>query len=91
MMLEEMNERDHTFEYDAWRISIGGDQFSKDFVAVNPNSKIPAILHYVEGEERPIPVFESASILMYLCEHFPEQTQGYPLDHRLCDWCSHTG
>src|SRR5436853_6609311 len=45
-------------EYDAWMISIlDGDQFSSGFVAVNPNSKIPALLDR-SGPE-PIRVFES--------------------------------
>jgi GST-like protein len=56
-------------EYDAWLIRIGaGDQFSSGFVAVNPNSKIPALLDR-SGTE-PIRVFESGSILVYLAEKF---------------------
>src|SRR5271156_4206143 len=56
-------------EYDAWLIRIGeGDQFSSGFVAVNPNSKIPALLDR-SGPE-PIRVFESGSILVYLAEKF---------------------
>jgi GSH-dependent disulfide-bond oxidoreductase len=56
-------------EYDAWLINIGqGDQFGSGFVAVNPNSKIPALLDR-SGPE-PIRVFESGSILLYLAEKF---------------------
>ena len=56
-------------EYDAWLIRIGlGDQFSSGFVAVNPNSKIPALLDRSGAE--PIRVFESGSILVYLAEKF---------------------
>jgi GSH-dependent disulfide-bond oxidoreductase len=56
-------------EYDAWLIRISeGDQFSSGFVAVNPNSKIPALLDR-SGPE-PIRVFESGSILVYLAEKF---------------------
>jgi GST-like protein len=56
-------------EYDAWLIKIGdGDQFGSGFVAVNPNSKIPALLDR-SGPE-PIRVFESGSILLYLAEKF---------------------
>src|SRR3954470_1065237 len=52
-------------EYDAWLIRIGdGDQFGSGFVAVNPNSKIPALVDR-SGPE-PIRVFESGSILLYL-------------------------
>ncbi|WP_428775306.1 glutathione-dependent disulfide-bond oxidoreductase [Vibrio sp.] len=56
-------------EYDAYLINIGeGDQFSSGFVAVNPNSKIPALLDK-SGEEE-VNVFESASILVHLAEKF---------------------
>ncbi|CAM8640008.1 glutathione-dependent disulfide-bond oxidoreductase [Sphingobium sp.] len=56
-------------EYDAWLIRIGdGDQFGSDFVAINPNSKIPALLdHSVSPPQR---IFESGSILLYLAEKF---------------------
>lgn len=56
-------------EYDAWLIRIGeGDQFSSGFVAVNPNSKIPALLD--RSVEPAIRVFESGSILLYLAQKF---------------------
>lgn len=56
-------------EYDAWLIEIGkGDQFSSGFVAINPNSKIPALVDYSSAE--PIRVFESGSILLHLAERF---------------------
>jgi len=56
-------------EYDAWLIRIGeGDQFGSGFVAVNPNSKIPALLD--RGGPKPIRVFESGAILLYLAEKF---------------------
>jgi len=56
-------------EYDAWLIRISeGDQFSSGFVAVNPNSKIPALLDR-SGPE-PIRVFESGAILLHLAEKF---------------------
>jgi GST-like protein len=56
-------------EYDAWLIKINeGDQFGSGFVAVNPNSKIPALLD--RSEPTPIRVFESGSILVYLAEKF---------------------
>ena len=57
-------------EYDAWRIDIGtGDQFGSGFVAVNPNSKIPALLDRTDPA-RPQRVFESGAILLYLAEKF---------------------
>ncbi|MGL5335670.1 MAG: glutathione-dependent disulfide-bond oxidoreductase [Enterovibrio sp.] len=56
-------------EYDAHLIKIGeSDQFSSGFVAVNPNSKIPALVDRSGSE--PINVFESASILVHLAEKF---------------------
>ena len=56
-------------EYDAWIINITeGTQFSSGFVAVNPNSKIPALMdHSTKPSTR---VFESGSILLYLAEKF---------------------
>jgi GST-like protein len=70
VMLEELLALGHTgAEYDAWLIDIGkGDQFSSGFVAINPNSKIPALLDR-SGPE-PIRVFESGSILLHLAEKF---------------------
>lgn len=69
-MFEELLEAGHKgAEYDAWLISIqDGDQFSSGFVDVNPNSKIPALLD--RSGDKPIRVFESASILMHLAEKF---------------------
>ena len=70
VMLEELLALDHTgAEYDAWLIKIGdGDQFSSGFVAANPNSKIPALVDH--GGPKPIRVFESGAILLYLAEKF---------------------
>jgi GSH-dependent disulfide-bond oxidoreductase len=64
-------------EYDAHLIKIGdGDQFSSGFVAINPNSKIPALVDR-SGKE-PIRVFESGHILLYLAEKFG---RFLPTDH----------
>ena len=70
VMLEELLALGHRgAEYDAWLIRIGdGDQFSTRFVAANPNSKIPALVD--RSEPKPIRVFESGSILVYLAEKF---------------------
>ena len=72
IMLEELLERGHDgAEYDAWPIRIGeGDQFSSGFVAINPNSKIPALVD--RSGPSPVRVFESGSILIYLAEKFGE-------------------
>ena len=63
VMLEELLALGHTgAEYDAWLIKIGeGDQFGSGFVAVNPNSKIPALMD--RSGPKPIRVFESGAIL----------------------------
>jgi len=70
IMLEELLARGHEgAEYDAWLIRINeGDQFGSGFVEVNPNSKIPALMD--RSGARPIRVFESGSILLYLAEKF---------------------
>ena len=53
--------------YDAWLIKIGeGGQFGSGFVAVNPNSKIPALIG--RSGLDPIRVFEPDAILLYLAE-----------------------
>jgi GST-like protein len=70
IMLEELLALGHTgAEYDAWLIKINeGDQFSSGFVEINPNSKIPALADH--SGEKPVRVFESGSILVYLAEKF---------------------
>jgi GST-like protein len=70
VMLEELLALGHRgAEYDAWLIRIGdGDQFSSGFVAINPNSKIPALVD--RSGPTPIRVFESGAILMHLVERF---------------------
>ncbi|MFN4358534.1 glutathione-dependent disulfide-bond oxidoreductase [Sphingopyxis alaskensis] len=80
VMLEELLAAGHSgAEYDAWLINIGeGDQFSSGFVAINPNSKIPALVDRSGAE--PIRVFESGAILIHLAEKFgaflPTDTAG---------------
>jgi GST-like protein len=69
ILLEELLEAGHDAEYDAWLIDINkGDQFGSGFVAVNPNSKIPALMDH--GAAPPQRLFESASIMLYLAEKF---------------------
>jgi GSH-dependent disulfide-bond oxidoreductase len=69
-MFEELLEAGHAgAEYDAWLIDIGeGEQFGSGFVAINPNSKIPALLD--RSADPPVRVFESGSILLHLAEKF---------------------
>ncbi|MDO9296483.1 glutathione-dependent disulfide-bond oxidoreductase [Bradyrhizobium sp.] len=69
VMLEELLALGHKgAEYDAWLIKIDGNQFGSGFVAVNPNSKIPALMD--RSGPVPIRVFESGAILMHLAEKF---------------------
>ena len=70
VMLEELLALGHHgAEYDAWLIRINeGEQFGSGFVAVNPNSKIPALLD--RSGPTPVRVFESGAILVYLAEKF---------------------
>ena len=70
IMLEELLAAGHDgAEYDAWLIKIGeGDQFSSGFVKLNPNSKIPAMMDH--SVDRPVRLFESGSMLIYLAEKF---------------------
>ncbi|MGR3503933.1 glutathione-dependent disulfide-bond oxidoreductase [Pseudaestuariivita sp.] len=69
VLLEELLAAGHDAEYDAWLIRINeGAQFGSGFVAVNPNSKIPALMDRSGAE--PLRVFESASILLHLGEKF---------------------
>jgi GST-like protein len=72
IMFEELLEKGHKdAEYDAWLIRIGeGEQFGSGFVKVNPNSKIPALVD--RSGPKPIRIFESGAILLYLAEKFGE-------------------
>ncbi len=70
IMFEELLELGHKgAEYDAWLINIGeGDQFGSGFVAINPNSKIPALMDRSGAE--PQRLFESGAMLLHLAEKF---------------------
>ena len=70
IMFEELLQLGFTdADYDAYLINIGdGDQFGSDFVDINPNSKIPALMDH--STTPPTRIFESGSILQYLAEKF---------------------
>ena len=70
ILLEELLALGHEgAEYDAHLVRINeGEQFGSDFVAINPNSKIPALLDH--STSPPTRVFESGAILIYLAEKF---------------------
>ncbi|MDD9739807.1 glutathione S-transferase N-terminal domain-containing protein [Marinovum sp. SP66] len=64
IMLEEVG-----LAYSVKPIDItAGDQFARDFLAISPNNKIPAIVDLDGPGNRPISVFESGAILLYLAE-----------------------
>jgi GST-like protein len=66
ILLEELG-----VDYDAYVINIGkGDQFGSGFVAVNPNSKIPALVDKKGPDGAPVNLFESASMMLYLAEKY---------------------
>ena len=69
VLLEEMLALgEHRAEYDAWLLCINGKQFGSGFVEINPNSKIPALVD--RSGTKPVRVFESAAIMLYLAEKF---------------------
>lgn len=70
ILLEELLEAGHKgAEYDAWLINIReGDQFGSGFVAINPNSKIPAMVDH--SGPKPIRLFESGAMMLHLAEKF---------------------
>ena len=84
VMLEELLALGHAgAEYDAWLIRINdGDQFGSGFVAVNPNSKIPALMD--RSGPKPIRVFESGAILLYLAEKFGAVLPAAPGERAEC-------
>ena len=84
VMLEELLALGHEgAEYDAWLIKINeGDQFGSGFVAVNPNSKIPALMD--RSTPTPTRVFESGAILLYLAEKFGELLPKDPSKRAAC-------
>ena len=84
IMLEELLAAGHAgAEYDAYLINIReGDQFGSGFVAINPNSKIPALVDY--STPKPTRVFESGSILLYLADKFGAFVPKDPSDRAEC-------
>lgn len=74
--LEEMG-----LPYNAHKINImEGDQFKPEFIKINPNSKIPAIVDPEGPDGQPLSVMESGAILVYLGQ---KSKKFYPEDPRL--------
>ena len=59
----------------AWLTNLSGDQFGSGFCQVNPNAKIPALFDRSTRTR----VFESGSILVYLCDTYDLKGQFLPL------------
>jgi len=83
IMLEELG-----VDYDAYTINIGaGDQFTSGFVEVNPNSKIPALVDKEGPDGKPINLFESGSIVLYLAEKYKKFLPSSPaLRYEVMNW-----
>jgi GST-like protein len=64
LALEELELPYNTKFIDVWK----GEQFTPDFIKINPNSKIPAIVDHDGPGGKPYAVFESGAILLYLAE-----------------------
>jgi GST-like protein len=76
IMLEEC-----ALPYNVVAVDIGtGDQFKPDFLAISPNNKIPALVDPDGPDGRPISLFESGAILLYLAgktgRFMPADTRG---------------
>ncbi|CAK9007012.1 unnamed protein product [Durusdinium trenchii] len=80
ILLEELVETFPDFEYDAWLIPINGVQFTSGFHSVNPNSKIPAMMDYSD-KDKPVRVFESGSIMLYLADKFDKDGKFFPKEY----------
>ena len=64
IMLEELG-----MPYEAHKVDFAdGDQFTPEFLSLNPNNKIPAIIDPNGPDGKPFPLFESGAILIYLAE-----------------------
>ena len=84
ILFEELLEAGHKeAEYDAFTVNImEGEQFGSDFVAINPNSKIPALVDR-SGDE-PIRLFESGAMMIHLAEKFGEFLPTNASDRAAC-------
>ncbi|MEE9428977.1 MAG: glutathione S-transferase N-terminal domain-containing protein [Paracoccaceae bacterium] len=75
IMLEEIG-----LDYEAHTVGLSGDVTTPEFLSLNPNNKIPAIIDPNGPEGAPIELFESGAILIYLAEKsgqlLPKDTKG---------------
>lgn len=78
--LEEM-----ALPYEAHRVDImAGDQFTNEFIAINPNSKIPAIVDPFGPHGEAFSIFESGAILVYLAEKSGQYLPSDPAARSQC-------
>ena len=83
IMLEELELRYRTHAVDIGK----GDQFEEGFIAISPNSKIPAIVDAQGPDGKPFSLFESGAILLYLAEKCGRFMPVQPLDrYRVIEW-----
>jgi GST-like protein len=74
ILLEELGQA-----YDVVPVDIGaGDQFKPEFLAISPNNKMPALVDPEGPGGKPLAIFESGAIMMYLAEKhgrfWPQET-----------------
>ena len=74
VMLEELE-----LPYNVHPVNIGkDDQFKPEFIAINPNSKIPAIVDSEGPDGKPVSMMESGAILIYLSDKTGKLVPGTP-------------
>jgi len=84
IMLEELG-----WKYNVIPVNIGkGDQFKPDFLKISPNNRMPALVDHDGPDGKPISVFESGAILMYLAEKagFQFMPQDMRRRYKVMEW-----
>ena len=76
ILLEELGQ-----PYSVIPVDIGaGDQFKPEFLKISPNNRMPALVDPKSGDGKPLAIFESGAIMMYLAEKhgrfWPQDTRG---------------
>lgn len=64
LLLAELGEAYRTVPLNIWR----GEQFTPEFLALNPNAKLPVIVEHFDDGSAPLVVFESGAIMLHLAE-----------------------
>ena len=86
ILLEELRQPYNLIAVDIRR----GEQFDPDYLRINPNNKIPALVdHAPHGGSAPVQVFESAAIMMYLAEKYGRLLpEGLVARYEVVQWLS---